>query len=156
LGVDDWTDDGESDDEISVVTRPAAQSSIELWKELLNSCPDKQSFSVFDGGERVKMRNGQTLCVAGQYYIRVLSGAVILCRALLSSRSPVQRIVAPTTEAIPVIRCVVTGGAEIEISNVGRHEDFETLGIVSPLFLGMWGHWETEASARPKKTFQVV
>jgi hypothetical protein len=152
LGSDDWADD----DAAGPVARPAARSSLELWKELLDACPDERSFSAFDAGERVKMRNGQALCVAGQYYLRVLSGGVTLYCSSLVPGSPTQRVVAPSTEPLPVIHCVTHEGAEIEISNVSEHEDFETLGGVSPLFRGIWTGWATGSSPGPKRTFHLV
>jgi hypothetical protein len=158
LGADDWTEDDEGgeDDAAGAVARPAARSSLELWKELLDACPDDRSFSAFDAGERVKMRNGQALCIAGQYYIRVLSGGVTLCCSSLVPGSPAQRVVAPSTEPLPVIRCVTREGSEVEISNVGEHEDFETLGGISPLFREIWTSWATKSSSRPKRTFRIV
>jgi hypothetical protein len=134
---DDWSDRGEGSEDAGAEARPAARSSLESWKTLLDARPDEGSVSELDAGERVRLKAGQKLCVAGQYYMRVLSGEVSVCCSHLGPESPAQRIVASSIEPLPVI-CSRTVGAEVEVSSVSEYEDFETLGGISPLFRGIW------------------
>ena len=155
---DGWSDRGEEsgdDNAAGAEARPATRSSLESWKALLDARPGRGSFSEVDGGERVRLKAGQKLCVAGQYYLRVLSGDVLIYGSSVLPGSSGQKVVAPSIEPLPVIRAGADG-AEIEISSVVEHEDFETLAAVSPLFRGLWPGWSTESLSRPKRTYHIV
>jgi hypothetical protein len=156
LGADDdWSDRGDGsqdEDDPGVGARPTARSSLESWKKLIDARPNADSFAVVDDGERVRLDFGQKLCVAGQFYLRVFVGEVWICGSRLGPETPAQRVIAPSTEHLPVISASVDG-TEVEISNVDEYEDYETLGGVSPLFRGIWA---TEVSSEPKRTYHVV
>jgi hypothetical protein len=161
LGADDdWTEQDDRSEEdgdhpAGAAARPAVRSSLETWKGVLDNRPDEENFSAFGAGERVVMNAEQALCIAGQYHVRVRSGGVSICCSSLMPGSSLQRVIAPSTEPLPVIHSH-GNGTVVEISNVEEREDFETLGGISPLFRGIWTGWTTKSASRPKATYHMV
>jgi hypothetical protein len=88
--------------------------------------------------ERIKLSYNDTLTIVGQYHLKVRSGVIAIYGAILTARSPVIKVVAPSTELLPVIRCVSGDHAEIVLSNVSANEDMEQLERVNPEFGGIW------------------
>jgi hypothetical protein len=160
LDADDWAEQNDRgadnvDDRADPAAGPAVRSSLERWKELLDDFPDEGSFSAFDAGERVVLNAGQALCIVGQYYVRVHSGGVHMCYSTLIPGSPLRRVIAPSTEPLPVIRSHFNETV-VEISNMDARQDFETLGGVSPLFREIWTRSAAKSSSRPKRTYRMV
>jgi hypothetical protein len=89
-------------------------------------------------GQRIHMNYGQTLAVMGQFDLKAQSGVISIYGTFLNSQSAIQRIDAPLTEPMPVIRCVSSDGAAIDLLDVPQHESYENLGRVSGLFRDIW------------------
>jgi hypothetical protein len=128
------TDDGDEDHgeiDISDTSEPY-QKEYSSWKPLDNNISETRT------GQRIHMTYGQTLAVLGQFDLSVLSGVVNISGAFCSSKSPIQRVTAPLTEPLPVLRCVSSDGARIDLLNVPDNENFESLSRVSRLFCDIW------------------
>jgi hypothetical protein len=156
---DDRAAHGEGSEEYGdatvAVARPAVRASLESWKNVLDARPDEGYFSTVDNGERVMMKKKQSLVIAGQYYLRVLSGAACIDHWSMVPGSPVEKVVAPSTEPLPVI-VSWTDDTQVEISSVAEYENFETLGGVSPLFQEIWASWASMSASEPKRTYHIV
>ncbi|KAF3908461.1 hypothetical protein ABW21_db0203188 [Orbilia brochopaga] len=53
----------------------------------------------------VKLRRGESLVVQGEYRLSVISGVITICGAILDSSSTPLDVIAPSTQALPVIEC---------------------------------------------------
>lgn len=100
--------------------------------------PSQNNVSSTPGGQRIYMNYGQTLAVMGQFDLKAQSGVVSICGTFLNSQSSIQRIIAPLTEPMPVIRCVSSDGASIDLLDVPQSESYENLGRVSGMFKDIW------------------
>lgn len=85
--------------------------------------------------ERVSMNNGETLSVWGRYRLQVHEGLIIIAGAFLAAGAPALEVHALATSSIPVIKCIKSEGAVIEISTIRANEHTtEVLDRVSPLY----------------------
>lgn len=100
------------------------------WSQTKENCVHGNSNS-----ERIAMNNGQTLSVWGQYRLQVLQGLIIIAGTFLAAEAPALEVYAPLTSSIPVLKCIKSEGALIEISSIRADEHTtEVLNRVSPLY----------------------
>jgi hypothetical protein len=116
----------------------SSELNITLNKELSTWRPSDGNISNTKIGQRIHMNYGQTLVILGQFDLNIHSGVINVYGTFLGSKSPIQRIVSPSTEPLPSIRCVSSDGAEIDLLNVPADESFENLGRISGLFQDIW------------------
>jgi polynucleotide 5'-hydroxyl-kinase GRC3/NOL9 len=100
------------------------------WRET------KDNLNVTERGQKVHLQHKQTLAILGQYTIKVNKGVVSISGGFLTPKSKIQKVVAPSTEPIPVLRCASADGAEVDLMSANEDEDFSRL--LSPLFRGIW------------------
>jgi hypothetical protein len=105
---------------------------ISTWKPFSNNISETNS------GQRIHLNYGQTLAILGQYDLNVHVGIISVYGAFIGSKSGIRRIVSPSTELLPIIRCVSSDGADIDVLNVPSAENYETLGRCSALFRDIW------------------
>jgi hypothetical protein len=120
-------DEGDNSDALE-----ALRKEYSSWKPLDNNISETRT------GQRIHMIYGQTLAILGQFDLSVLSGVVSISGAYCSSKSPIQRVIAPLTAPLPVIRCASSDGAGLDLLNVPEKENLERLGRVSGLFRDIW------------------
>lgn len=88
----------------------------------------------------IKLLEGQTVCFIGLYDLCVQRGAVEVCRATLYEGAKPQTIYAPSTHALPIIRCI----SSAVISLVSVPSAAKRMGLLqqfSPLFRRIWNDW---------------
>ena len=111
--------------------RPAELSSIRLstWK------PNPQNVSLEAQVTRIKLNATDEVTFIGQYDLEVKEGVVIVCGATLRANGSSFRIFAPSTHALPCIRCM-SKQAIVEI----RPSDNSILPLskISPLLRRIW------------------
>ncbi|KAF2664265.1 hypothetical protein BT63DRAFT_105221 [Microthyrium microscopicum] len=125
--------DNESDSEPSSPNTPFVDQVLSSWNgQKANTEP------AIDGSERIKLSYDQTLTSVGHYELKVISGVVSMYGAYLTTKSITRRVLASSTESLPVIRCVSGDWAEIQLSSVNDTSVSPDLSAVSPLFQGVW------------------
>ncbi|TLD19378.1 Pre-mRNA cleavage complex II Clp1 [Venturia nashicola] len=85
--------------------------------------------------ERLSMENGETLSIWGRYRLQVHEGLVTIAGAFLAAEAPALEVHAPSTSSIPVIKCIKSEGAVIEVSSIRADEHTtEVLERLSSLY----------------------
>jgi hypothetical protein len=92
--------------------------------------------------DRFFMSNGETLCILGQYRLRVHDGLVTVAGVFLAQGAAAVDVFAPATSSLPVIKCISSEGAEIELSHPIGHTkvSISGLGRLSPLYGSICGN----------------
>lgn len=116
----------------------SSESHLTLKKELSSWKPLDGNISSTQIGQRIHMTYGQTLAILGQFDLNVHNGVISIYGAFLGPKSPIRRVISPSTEPLPVIRCVSSDGAQIDLLNVPADENFESLGRISGHFRDIW------------------
>ncbi|KAF4208735.1 hypothetical protein CNMCM8927_009332 [Aspergillus lentulus] len=112
----------------------------------------------------VRIKEKMTLVLLGHYDLWVKRGVISLMGAKLHPSPRLYRVYAPSTQSLPVIKCVagVDGEAEIEIKSC--NSGIYRLRHFSPLYQRIWNGKNTpadkltlkKASASTKRTFSVL
>jgi hypothetical protein len=85
--------------------------------------------------DRLLLTYGQTLSILGQYKLKVHDGLVTISGTFLTPASTEQEVTATSVYALPPIKCISSGGAEIEIQHLPpRRRSLQQLQQLSPLF----------------------
>lgn len=126
----------------------------------------KEMYVPMDSGLAVTDMATQTLAVLGQYDLWVQRGAVSLMGAILHAGSTAHRVHAPSTHALPIIRCVPdpfsSTNRQTEIQLIAYENGFHLLRQVSTRFGGIWNDSHTRiegltSAAHPKaRSFALV
>lgn len=104
--------------------------------------------SSFDGSDegilardvnsvKLKLKFGEYVTHIGQYSLRVEVGSVLIYGATLHAGLRVYEVFAPSTHALPDIRCISPLGAVIELIS-RNYKPMRLLGRLSPLYERIW------------------
>ncbi|KAI9876625.1 MAG: Polynucleotide 5'-hydroxyl-kinase grc3 [Pleopsidium flavum] len=98
-------------------------------------------------GMLLRMRQGDTLAILGQYDLWVLKGAVNLMGVTLHPSSTAHRVYAPSTHSLPAIRCVPDPfsptAQQTEIEILPYKSGLRLLRQLSPRFGRIWNDKRT-------------
>ncbi|KAF2096339.1 hypothetical protein NA57DRAFT_42664, partial [Rhizodiscina lignyota] len=108
----------------------------------------------------VRLQEGQTICCLGLYRLVVRRGAVEVCKATLHEGSEPQTIYAPTTHALPLIKCLSPRSAEVSFLSIPKAVNRLTLlNRFSPSFRRIWNEsldQDTESVSFARRSFNTV
>lgn len=108
----------------------------------------------------IHLTRSQTICCVGSYDFTVHRGAAEIYGASLFEGDPSMRIYAPSTHALPIIRCLSPDGVDMELSSTGLDASSPlNLESLSPLFRRIWDandYNNDDLWPRPPKTFSIV
>ncbi|KAF2758248.1 hypothetical protein EJ05DRAFT_500765 [Pseudovirgaria hyperparasitica] len=116
------------------------QKVMSTWLASDQSILNSDAFSV-----TLRMKYHDRLANLGTYSLRVLRGTVSMLGADFTNKSPAQRVLASATQALPLIVCTSTTGADILLFNLRR--PMQALCRISPLYRSLWN---TEAIQSPE------
>ena len=132
---------GESGSEIDAQD-PTLDVQLSTWTPSNGEQPIQSKDNLlrrFEGAQQVRLAYGKTLAILGQYDLKVVSGVVTVYGAFLTPKSETARVIAPSTHALPILRCVSSDGAELQVLSIKhKNESLKCLEKVSPLFGGIW------------------
>lgn len=137
----DYESDDDSEQEVAMVDAVDDEQIVQMssWSPTKENCVRGESKN-----ERISMDNGETLSIWGSYRLQVHEGLIIIAGAFLAAEAPTLEVYAHSTSSIPVIKCIKSEGAVIEISSIRADEHTtEVLDRVSPLYSpetsAIWG-----------------
>ena len=100
------------------------------WKPTSTNCERIDSQT-----QRISLVADETLCLAGEYGLRVEAGSLSLYGATLEASSRTHTVLAPSTHDLPVLKCASSHAtAVLSSSDTGMRD----LGSLSPLFDKIW------------------
>jgi hypothetical protein len=109
---------------------PAPKPPLSTWKPTSSNIISRSPTS-----ERLLMTHGQSLAVFGQYDLKVHAGLVSFSGAILTQMSQKKEIYTTGLNALPSIKCISSGGAEIEVFHLpSSRRTLQSLERLSPLF----------------------
>jgi hypothetical protein len=143
-GLDYDSEDGMQSDSDIVLESETVDLEFGSW------IPRSKNLSDTSGETKIRFLHGDTISIVGECHITVKSGIIAVNGAILISSLEPHRIIAPSTEPVPLIRCVSSEGAAIVVTSISEHSSLQSLKRLSPLFSGIWGN-ETHS-----KSFKIV
>lgn len=110
------------------------------------------------------LKKVQRLVLVGQYGITIRKGQLTLLGATLQASKTLHRVYAPSSHALPVIRCMAT---DIDAAEISLHQCESGLGhlnVLSPLFGKLWNdgsgslgpEFESLLGKKDSSSFQTV
>ncbi|RDL32553.1 uncharacterized protein BP5553_09009 [Venustampulla echinocandica] len=147
---------GDSPDEIPVERPSVALSSFR---------PTQSNFKESKNGTlSLLLVPGERLVILGQYELSVRKGQITLLGTTLQASEKMYRVFAPSSHALPVIRCLATDANEAEIHLNQCESGLGSMKSLSPLFGRLWNdgsrplcsRFESLLRNKRKSTYQIV
>ncbi|CZT49916.1 related to GRC3 Protein required for cell growth and possibly involved in rRNA processing [Rhynchosporium secalis] len=140
-----------------VLQRPTI--ALSSFKPTISNLKDLGASSL-----RIRLAPGERLVIVGQYELCVKEGQITLMGATLQSSETSYRVVAASSQSLPVIRCLSTDVNTADIVLRNCNSGLEDLEKLSPLFGRLWNSHSGPLGAEyqellprfRKSTFQIL
>ncbi|KAK3076330.1 hypothetical protein LTS18_013307, partial [Coniosporium uncinatum] len=127
------TDEDSHTNKIVAIGRQLRNITLSTWQPTAtNVLEDTKSV------KRIRLKARQTITYIGIYDLLVVKGAITIYGAVLTADNGSQQVFAPSTHALPNIKCL-SREAEVQIKHVPGN-GLTSLKMFSPLYGRFWNH----------------